>query len=84
MKKPDYDGLTLTQAIKLCTKRHEDLTSSDIKFIGKMGVAEGAIKHAEALRLSAIVRKLRQGDLIAEIRTDPAREADPAREGTAA
>jgi hypothetical protein len=61
-----YDGLSLTQAIKLCTWRHEDLTSSDIKFIGKVGAAE-TLKPAEALRLSAIVRKLRQGDLIAEI-----------------
>jgi dihydrodipicolinate synthase/N-acetylneuraminate lyase len=70
----NYDGLTLTQAIRLCTKRHEDLTSSDIKFIGKVGVAE-ALKPAEALRLSALVRKLRQGDLIAQINTGSVREA---------
>jgi hypothetical protein len=70
----NYDGLTLTQAIRLCTKRHEDLTSSDIKFIGKVGVAE-ALKPAEALRLSALVRKLRQGDLITEINTGSVREA---------
>lgn len=63
----DYDGLSLTQAIKLCTKRHEDLTSSDLKFLGKVGAAE-VLKPAERLRLSGIVAKLRQGDLIAEIR----------------
>ena len=62
----DFDGLSLTEAIRLCTKRHEELSSSEIKPIGKLGAAETA-KPAEALRLAAVVRRLRQGNILAEI-----------------
>jgi hypothetical protein len=62
----DFDRLSLTEAIRLCTRRHEELSSSEIKLIGKLGAAE-TVKPAEALRLAAVVRRLRQGSILAEI-----------------
>lgn len=60
-----FDGLTRAEAIALCVRRHNELDASALKFVQKLDVKEKRPNQRETLRLSSIVRRLRQGDLVA-------------------
>jgi hypothetical protein len=62
----DYDGLTLDQALGLCAMRHGDLSGGETKFVKAMAARKKPPTPPQALRLAAMVARLRQGSLLAD------------------
>ena len=63
-----FDGLTRQQAISLCVRRAEELTASQVDFLNRAGASKKPLSAPQALRLTQLVQKLRQGDLVSAIR----------------
>ncbi|HWG80560.1 MAG TPA: hypothetical protein VN681_12340 [Stellaceae bacterium] len=73
----DYDGLGFTEAVRLCVARAHSLTKGDTNFLMKINHPDRSIRPEEKPRLGALVRRLRQGDLVDLAYRPPAKEDAP-------
>lgn len=60
----DIDGLTREEAVRLCIRRHEELSNEAAVWIAKLR-RDKPLNKAESVRLAGYVRKLRQDSLLA-------------------
>ena len=59
-----FDGLTREEAIRICVRRSDELSGSQRDFVRAIGNREKPLNRAQALRLTAIMEKFRQDDLV--------------------
>ncbi|HEY2620817.1 MAG TPA: hypothetical protein VGI78_26005 [Acetobacteraceae bacterium] len=59
------DGMRVAEAVAECCRRHNELSSDEVKFLQRMTGRDAVKKGGGAVRLTGIVRRLRQLDLVA-------------------
>jgi hypothetical protein len=62
-----FDGLSKEQAIRLCVRRHAELSASQLKFLNEIGARDKPLTKEQVLRLTAIMERFRQDDLISHL-----------------
>jgi hypothetical protein len=62
-----FDELSKAEAIRLCVRRHAELSASQLKFLNEIGARDKPLTKEQALRLAAIVQRFRQDDLISHL-----------------
>ena len=63
-----FDGLDKQGAIRLCVRRADELSTSQVEFISRVGAMKKPLNGADAARLTRIIEKFRQDDLVSHIR----------------
>jgi len=66
-----FDGLDKDSAIRLCVRRSDELSTSQVDFITRVGALKKPLNGADAARLTRIIEKFRQDDLVSHIRLAP-------------
>lgn len=64
-----FDGMTKTEALRLCVRRSFELSLSQVNFVNQMLAKKKPLRSDEVMRLRAIVVKMRQGDIEASLHT---------------
>lgn len=59
------DGLSIEEAVRLACQRHNELNSDELKFMQRLA-GKTELSKTAAVRLTGIMRRLRQADLVAE------------------
>jgi hypothetical protein len=62
-----FDGLSKAEAIRVCVRRHAELSASQLKFLNEIGARDKPLTKEQALRLAAIMERFRQDDLISRL-----------------
>jgi hypothetical protein len=63
----NFDGLSKAEAIRLCVRRHAELSASQLTFLNVVGARDKPLTKEQALRLTAIMERFRQDDLISHL-----------------
>jgi len=68
----NIDGLSVEQAVALCVRRHNELKGDELAFVKRIADRreKGTRQRAGLVRLTGIVRRLRQEDLIASVQRE--------------